>query len=170
MEKSEYFSIWTTAFVALVLGFTQGCHSARKQLASAVNVADPATTIQLIAGFHGLEGNSWRWTARKFAVTLQPPIGAEEVGAKLRLNLYIPDEQIKKLGPMTLTAEVNYHSLDPQTFSKSGAYEYTRDVPPDALRSNIIPVVFAVDKASPPSAAEARELGVVVTSVSLQSK
>jgi hypothetical protein len=124
----------------------------------------------MIAGFHALEANSWRWTARNFAVTLLPPPGADRKGALLRLRLVIPDGQIEKLGPMTLSADVDDRTLNPQTFSKGGDYDYVRDVPADVLRTNLAPVIFTFDKALAPSLGDGRELAAIVTEIALLSK
>jgi hypothetical protein len=133
-------------------------------------MSDISATSQLIAGFYELEANSWRWTAGKFIVMLQPPAGAERVGAKLKLQFFIPDVQIEKLGPMTIQADLNDHPLAPQTFDKPGSYEYSRDVPADTLRSNLVPIVFRLDKFASPSMSDGRELGVVVSTIGLQPK
>jgi len=61
-----------------------GCRSKQKvkvqateeeapSLASTLHVADPKVAAQLISGFYGIEGDSWRWTAGKFSVLLRPP-------------------------------------------------------------------------------------------------
>jgi len=86
------------------------------------------------------------------------------------MRIVIPDSQIKTLGPMTLSADVDDRTLDPQTFSKGGDYSYVRDVPADVLRTNLAPVIFSFDKAVAPSAADGRELAAIVTEISLQSK
>jgi len=114
---------------------------------------DASVASQLVAGFYETEANSWRWTAGKFAVVLQPPTGSDRTGATLKVQLFIPDVQIQKLGPMTLQANLNDRPLDPQTFDKPGTYEYSRDVSADNLRSNLVPVVFRLDKFTSPSAA-----------------
>jgi hypothetical protein len=133
-------------------------------------MSDTAISKQLIAGFYDVEANAWRWTARKFVVSFPQPVNADQKGAKLELQLYIPDSQIAKLGPVTLSADVDEHPLPSQTFSAGGQYTFARDVPPDALRSNLVPVIFTFDKAVPPSAGDGRELGAVVTMAALTSK
>ncbi|MCU1258008.1 MAG: hypothetical protein JWO80_893 [Bryobacterales bacterium] len=133
-------------------------------------MADPAAARQLIAGFYGLESNSWRWTAKTFVVTLQPPPGADKRGAVLRLRIFIPEGQFQKLGPMTLSADVDDDTLEPETFSAAGNYTYLRDVPPSVLLTNLVPVIFTLDKAAPPSIDDGRELGAVVTEIALQNQ
>jgi hypothetical protein len=153
----------------LILAAALGaCHQARRhQPVSVVNVADPTTTKQLVGGFYKIEAKTWRWTAREFIVSLLPPPGAEQKGAKLSLHFFIPDGQIAKLGPMTLTAEIDSYSLPPETYSKGGDAYYVREIPAQLLRTNLLPVIFSFDKASPPSGSDNRELGAVVSMISL---
>ncbi len=123
---------------------------------------------QLISGFYPPEGSGWRWTTRKFTLALGPPRNAAQHGAKLVLQLYIPAGQIEKLGPLTLSAEAAGHALEPETFSKPGSYTYARELPPSIVDTNLVPLNFTLDKFTPPSAADGRELGVVVNSAALQ--
>ncbi len=138
-----------------------------RPIASTIVMANPTTADQLLSGFYDLENNAWRWTARKFSVALETPPDAAQKGATLLLQLYVPDAQSKKLGPMTLSAQINDAHLAPQTYAGSGRFTYSREVPSSVLQQQMIPVSFSFDKATPPSGAEARELGVVVTSVEL---
>lgn len=139
-------------------------------LASVVHVADPATAAQLLKGFHGLEQNTWRWTAGTFAVVLRPPARAAERGARLQLNLAIPEVVLQRLKTLTLTATVNSVALPPQTYSKPGEQVYTRDVPASALAGNAVVVDFALDKTFVPGGGDERALGIIVTTVGLEAK
>jgi hypothetical protein len=133
---------------------------------SSVNMADPAQAAQLLNGFYAIEGKS-RWTTRNFSVLLKAPPGAERSGAELSLQLYIPDAQIQKLGAMTLSADVGGVQLPASTFSRSNQYTYSAHVPAEALRSGFAVVNFRLDKSAIGLNGDARELGVVVTGVSL---
>src|SRR3954452_13423941 len=73
-------------------------------LSSVLHMADAKSSVQLLRGFHSVEGNSWRWTAGKFAVLLRPPMGAPQRGATLDMRFTIPEAVIGKVGPMTLSA------------------------------------------------------------------
>lgn len=144
------------------------CHRLQAP-ASVVNVADGATANQLLSGFYGVEGRAWRWTAQEFTVALGPPRGAAKNGAKLLLRIYVPGVQIEELGPMTLSAEVGGVELQPETFSKSGIYTYTRDVPASVLDTNVLPASFSLDQSSGSTDEGGRVLGVVVSSIELQA-
>jgi hypothetical protein len=145
-----------------------GCYRKRYRPVSDLKMSDPDSEKQLTSGFYTLEQGQWRWASRRFALVLLPPPGSQQAGAVLRLKLYLPEEQIQRLGPMTLKADVGEHSLPPAKFAKGGAFEYSQNIQPSLLGSNLLPVVFTFDKAIPPSPADGRELGAVVTEVSLE--
>ncbi len=133
---------------------------------SSVNVADPAQAAQLLSGFYDIEGGKSRWTAKTFSVLLKAPPGSDQNGAELALQLYIPDVQIRDLGPMTLSAEVDGRQLPARTFSQSNKYTYSARVPAEALRSGFAVVNFRLDKSTIGLNGDARDLGVVVSEVS----
>ena len=136
-------------------------------LSSTVSLADPKVTSQLLWGFHELSDNSWRWTTRKFTVALQRPIGSEQSGAQVHLRFFVPDNEIKALGPIQLTAQVAAYRLRSMKIRQGGSHEYIADVPKGALFADILSVDFSLNKAMPPSEKDARELGVVVTAIQM---
>ena len=79
---------------------------------------------------------------------------------------------MQKLGPMTIEADVGEVSLAPETFTKAGAASYVRDLPPAVMPADVLlPVVFTFDKAVAPfEITDSRELGAVVTEVSLEPR
>jgi hypothetical protein len=159
-------AILTTVAVAL----TFACRHKEKGLSSMINMADPSTAPQLVSGFHALENGAWRWTMRKFSVMLKPPLGSDQNGAMLRFRLFISDDQINRVGPITLSAEIDGHPLDPQTFTKPGDYAYSRTVPADLLKAPSVKVVFSLDKAREPDGVDGRQLGVVASLIGLQPR
>lgn len=157
--------ITTSCLIAMAL---IGCHRVKRAPASQFNVADVSYSTQLLRGFYEVETATNRWAAREFSVALRPPAGTEATGAKLWLRFFVPGEQIERLGPMTLYAEVDGRQLRPRTFSSGGFHDFTADVPPQVLETNLVPVRFAFDKAIKPSAGDGRELGAVVSDVGLR--
>ena len=147
-----------------------GCRRKEKGMSSMINVADPSTATQLVSGFHAVEQNSWRWTMKKFSVVVKPPQGSDQKGATLRLKIFVPDDQINRLGPITLSCDVNGTQLEPETFSKPGDTMYSRPVPPEALKGSSVKINFALDKARQPDGVDGRELGVVASLVGLQPR
>jgi hypothetical protein len=133
-------------------------------------MSDISAANQLTAGFYGLEENRWRWTAQTFSVLLETPPGADEKGGRLQVQLYVPDNQLRDLGPMKLMVDVDGHGLPPGTFAQEGIATYSRDVPAAALQSNLVQVTFTFDKAARPGNGDSRILGAVVSRVALASK
>ncbi len=147
--------------------YKRGSQTRNCFLSSTVNVADPKITSQLLWGFHDLSDNAWRWTTRKFTVALQRPVGSEQNGARLHLRFFVPDSEIQALGPLKLTAQISAYRLSSMRVRRGGSYEYIVDVPREALFTEILPVDFVLNKAMPPSERDARELGVVVSSIQI---
>ena len=140
------------------------------RMASALNMGDPKSEPQLVAGFHGIEAGAWRWTGRQFTVALRPPFGASQKGARLNLRLTVPPVVIEKLKNVSLSANAGGSALPPETYTTAGDYTYTRDLPASVLTADSVRVDFQLDKAMPPSGADIRELGIIVLSVGLESK
>jgi hypothetical protein len=140
------------------------------QLVSVINMGDPRAAVQLTRGFHALENQSWRWTMKDFTATLRPPARASASGASLQLKFTIPDVMFNRVGPMAVNARVNGLDLGPQTYSQTGDFIYTRDVPATALSGDAVSVDFHVDKGLPPSDQDTRELAIIVTAVGLLPK
>lgn len=140
------------------------------QLASIVHVADPRNASQLVTGFYDIEQNSWRWTAGKFSVLLRPPRGAAQKGAVLQLKFSVPDAVLSKLKTVSLAATVGGSPLTPESYTQSGEFTYSREVPANVLAGESVKVDFSLDKALPPTGGDQRELGVVVSTVGLSPK
>ena len=137
-----------------------------QELASLVRVADPAAESQLIQGFHALEQNAWRWTAKNFTVALKPPAGTD----RLVLRFIFPEVSLQRLKSMTISARIDGIALPPQTFTTSGAHEYRADAPTPVLNKEAVNVDFMLDKAIARTQADPRELGVIVTSIGFEAK
>jgi hypothetical protein len=170
-----------TGMLALLVLAPAGCKRRRRmqsaapaeddgQLVSVVNVADPRAAPQLGAGFYGVEGGAWRWTMKKFEVTLRPPAGAAQNGATLELKLTIPQVILDRVGPVTLSGTVRGVVLSPETFSKAGESKYRREIPASALAGDEVTVEFAADKGVIPSQQDQRELAVIVSTIGLLPK
>jgi len=172
---------WQWALVVVLALAPLGCKRAPKvrvqqteeeapRLASTVRVADPKRESQLVSGFYGVEGNSWRWTAKKFSVVLHAPLGAAQKGATLDLALTVPGVVIEKLKTISLAATVDGRPLAPETYTEPGRFTFKRDLPPGALTGDSVRVDFQLDKAMQPAGADLRELGIIVSSIGLDPK
>lgn len=135
-------------------------------LSSSILMADPLTAFQLVRGFHGLEQGSWRWTMQRFSAALKPPA---QKGANLVVNFSIPEAVLKKTGRLTLSATVGTLALGSQTYTKAGEAVYSQSVPPGALTGETAAFDFELDHALAAGQADSRELGVIVTRISLDA-
>jgi len=138
-------------------------------LASSIKVTDPASATQFLSGFYPME-DTWRWTEKNFSVALGRPGTAAQKGAKLVLTFAVPDKVIDKLKSITLNAVVNGTTLPPETYTKSGDYTYSRDLPPASFTNERVIVDFHLDKALHASGSELRELGVIVSAIGFENK
>jgi hypothetical protein len=148
-----------------------GCHRVHAP-ASVVRTADPHTADQLIGGFYPAEGegdNRWRWVGPDATLALAPPFPAAK-GARLRLRVYFPETQIQGIGPITLTASIDGQALHPETYSKGGSYDFTRDFPDCLLNTNVLPIRIHFDKFTPKSETDGRDLAAVVLMAALEAK
>jgi hypothetical protein len=136
-------------------------------LSPVVNMADLAVAMQLVRGFHEVEQNAWRWTMGKFAITLRPPEGAAQKGAKLVMQFSIPDASIQKLGPVTVTATTGTLEVGRLTMKAGGQYTFDAVVPATELQRETVTFDFALDKFLAAGTLDGRELGIIVSSIGL---
>ena len=151
--------------VACVLA---SCHKYQTP-SSTLPANDPASASQWLTGAYPPETPQWRWLARNFSVALKPPDNTGPNGARLTVHLYVPDVVIRSVGPITLHAAAGWETLGSETFTNPGTFDFMRDISPNLLNTNILPLEFCFDKAMPPSAADGRELAAIVTSIDLKA-
>ncbi len=117
--------------------------------------------VELLDGWYEPESPGWRWTKRRFSIAMNTPV--ERCPLLLTMNLWL-HEEILKDGPVTLSASAGGVTLDPEIFSEAGDHVYFRllrsEMPGAAVR-----VEFSLDRALAPTAADDRELGLVVASL-----
>ena len=159
--------------LALLLLLSSGCKrrhhpspgatiEEESELAMAISVADPRDASQLLSGFHALEQNAWRWTMRRFAVSLATPASASTRGAKLELRFVLPDAVAAQLLGVTITPSISGAKAGTCRVEKPGEQSCAFLVAPELLKGDAVIVQFDLDKAIAPSAGDSRELGVIV--------
>jgi SAM-dependent methyltransferase len=121
-------------------------------LRSRAFTTEPLT--QLVDGWHILENGAWRWTKRRFSLTVAP--GAQ------RLNLQVTVPPNLEL-PLTLTAHTGGILLATHTLTHPGDFACVQTLPPGAE----VLVEFDVDRALPPDATDARERAIIVRTIDL---
>jgi tRNA (mo5U34)-methyltransferase len=117
--------------------------------------------LELLAGWHDSEETGWRWTAREFAVRVHAAEGARS----LTMKLYIAEESVQRLGPLTLSATVEGRPLLPAVYDAPGLATYVRELSP---ASGEVEVHFTLDKALPPEERDSRERGVIVAAIEVR--
>jgi hypothetical protein len=132
-------------------------------------MADPSAAIQLVRGFHQVEGNAWRWTAGRFSITLATPPNSAARGAKLTLQLSVPDAVLTRVGPVTLTAFINNAALRSETWKTAGERVFSAEIPASALREEAVTLDFTLDRFLAAGTVDTRELGLIVSRVALQT-
>lgn len=113
---------------------------------------------------------TWCWTEKNFSVALGRPSTATQKGATLVLAFAVPDTVINKLKSITLVAVVSGLILAPETYTKSGDYTYSRDLPPTSFTNEKVTVDFHLDKSLRASGNDLRELGVIVSAIGFENK
>ena len=112
-------------------------------------------TVDLLYGWHGIEGGSWRWTEHRFAVALDPA-----VAWRVTMTVAVPELLLERLGPLTLRALANGEELTRDRYEKTGRFDVIADVPAGAGE-----VQFEIDKCMPPDVADSRERAIIVAAI-----
>jgi hypothetical protein len=142
--------------------------AANAPMVSSLKMNDPSAKQQLPKGFYPLE-SSWRWTAGNFTAVLKVPPGAAQKGATLTLTLVASDTILKQVHSQSLTAAVGTTNLKTEKYVDPGSHTFTADVPATALTADTVTIDFSLDNALPPGPSDRRELGIIVTAVSLDT-
>jgi hypothetical protein len=137
-------------------------------IVSTLKMSDPSAKDQLAKGFYRLEAGTWRWTAGSFSVTLKTPPGAVQKGATLTLELTVSDAVLKQMHSQTLAASIGATALKSEKYIDPGSHTFTADIPATALTGDTVTVDFSLDNSLPPGV-DQRELGVIVSSIGIES-
>jgi hypothetical protein len=121
--------------------------------------AADADFLKNSSGFYVLEHGGWRWTGRQFSLTFP-----SRPGKSVTLRVNVPEAEIQKVGPITLSIRVGDHVLAPETFSRAGDFSVTRNL--EERWGNRFE--FGVDKGLAPTASDNRELGIIFVGARLQ--
>ena len=181
MSLSTRFRLCALALPAIL--FVAGCGQKNNQvvhndegepnvkapLVSSLKMSDPSAKEQLAKGVYGLENGMWRWTGGNFTIMLKTPPGAAQKGATLTLNLSVAEPVLKDVHSQSLTASVGAKALKTEKYPDPGAHTFTADVPVTLLTGDTVAIDFSLDNALPPGPTDRRELGIIITAVSLDA-
>jgi tRNA (mo5U34)-methyltransferase len=120
--------------------------------------------LRLISGWHEVENKGSRWTEREFSAGIPAEMSARR---RMRLNLYLPEVALQRLGPIKLSATIDGQELRPAEFATPGAHAFERTLPKAPVPQERI-LRFALDKALAPGVLDSRELGLIVASLELE--
>jgi len=134
-----------------------------------LNVNDPRAAQQLLNGFYPREREGC-WTGKTFRVRLAAPPNAARKGAVLILRFGIPGASIERLHTIAVSGAVNGVALTPGEYTQAGDFSYSRDVPQSAFHGGDTFAEFTLDKVTPASPPENRELGLFVTTIGLEAR
>jgi len=126
-----------------------------------VAIGDPAYQSLLLRGFYESQ-DGWRWTAKKFALSVAPPRGTGHI--YLSLDFGLP-AQLASQSP-TLTARVNGVKVGEHTYTSGGRYQPSFEVPEQAFGKQPAEVEFELDK-SVMDTERQREHGINAVGVSM---
>jgi hypothetical protein len=117
--------------------------------------------LQLLEGWHSPEEDGWRWTERRFRLSAMPAGG--RIG--LTLEFFVPPLLIERFGSVTLSCTAGGQTLSSQTYSEAGIYRFVCG----AQQADTVVFEFSLDRALAPSAADERELGIIVGAIDIES-
>jgi tRNA (mo5U34)-methyltransferase len=112
--------------------------------------------FRLLDGWHHLENERWRWTARKFSVEVD---AAAREPASLQFAFYLPDPVIAQHPEVTLAARIAGETLSPITYTSAGEHSYSARL---TRIAGPVRVDFELDRAIGPASTDPRELGLQV--------
>jgi hypothetical protein len=119
--------------------------------------------VELVDGWHEIEGAGWRWTRQKFSLRASFESGGK--AERIAMRMFMPPEAFARLGPLTLSAAVNGQPLRPYRLNKPGDHTFKVRFRCSACAPLF---TFELDKCTPPSPDEPRELGIVVSSIDIE--
>ncbi len=114
--------------------------------------ATPAT--QLVDGWHVLESGAWRWTERRFSLSIAPG------NCRVALRVTVPENLSP---PLTLIASVAGEPIATHVLPAPGEYDCAQQVP----SGDEVLLTFEVDRALPPDDTDARERALLVRDIEI---
>jgi tRNA (mo5U34)-methyltransferase len=129
--------------------------------------------LELLEGWHESEETGWRWTRREFAVQIRG-LGALTTnrtalamkGRALTMKIYVPEESLQRLGPLTLSSSASGRELEPATYETPGLHTLVRHL--DAAGGAELLLRFRLSGALPPDQDDDRERGIIVGSIEVE--
>jgi tRNA (mo5U34)-methyltransferase len=119
--------------------------------------------LELLEGWHESEETGWRWTRREFAVLIR---GTRGSGSALTMKIFVPEESLERLGPLTLSTTAGGSELEPAVYETPGLHTLVRHL--DGVPTTELRLGFRLSGALPPDQDDDRERGIIVTSIAVE--
>ena len=113
-------------------------------------------SVRLLEGWHELEDDTWRWTARRFALRLT---GLRAVAGRLVLP-FVLAEPVLGRGPFKLSATANGQPLPTQVYHSAGPCQYVASL--SGLEEGKLDLSFEASLALPPDPSDKRERALII--------
>jgi hypothetical protein len=149
---------------------SRGTDEETPRMASVLNLGDPKAEPQLVTGFYDVEAGAWRWTAKQFTVTLKPPFGSRQKGAKLSVKLTAAAGDRKEQERLHRPATAGNATLAPETYTTPGDYFTSATCPPTLPTSDSVRVDSCWIEGDGAVGRGSRELGIIVLAIGLENK
>jgi SAM-dependent methyltransferase len=119
------------------------------------------SNVELLEGWHESEATGWRWTKREFSARIlwKEPFPPRRLAAQL----FLPESLMDPAGQLRVSLSVNGRPLPPEVFRTPGAQSLVRALP--VTMADDFLVHFSLSHALPPDQDDARERGLIVTSL-----
>ncbi len=115
--------------------------------ASALTAGDPRTDEQFLWGFLAPAQSGGVWVTNAFGTVLQRPPGSSSgQQTQLTMDFELSPDEIKRSGPMRLTAYVSGRRLPSILLQQAGRYKYVQSVRNEDLYWAVVPVSFQFQK------------------------
>jgi 2-polyprenyl-3-methyl-5-hydroxy-6-metoxy-1,4-benzoquinol methylase len=121
--------------------------------------------IELLQGWHPPEGTGWRWTGRQFSV--RADVKDLRLARVLRMKVFVAEELSPAGDPVVLSIRANGRELTPACFEKPGVHTLVRML--DVSTEGDLYLEFRLNRALPVDPEDGRELGVIVSSLVVDS-
>jgi tRNA (mo5U34)-methyltransferase len=110
-------------------------------------------------GWHPVEEDAWRWTAKRFAIEAVLPQGGAT--REFTLQFMLPDSQVLAGKEVTVTCNIAGETAGSLTCGQSGAIEFRGTFPPSVANGAAVTLEFTVE-GSLQSENDPREFGILI--------
>jgi tRNA (mo5U34)-methyltransferase len=117
----------------------------------------PALHVRTASGWHEIEQDAFRWTAKSFALEIVLPL--EIALSEFRLSMHAPDVLVAGGNEVRITCHIGREICGSMTVNYAGPFEFRGTLPPCALHEPVLRLEFTVISSF---AGDDRELGICV--------